>query len=43
MDCLRVGDRFPSLEVRVTEGGTLRIPEQLRDQYAVLVFYRGHF
>ena len=43
MDSLRGGEQFPGLQARVVDGGTLRIPEELHDTTAVLLFYRGHW
>jgi hypothetical protein len=43
METLRVGERFPVLEARAVEGSTLRIPDDLHDLTAVLIFYRGHW
>jgi peroxiredoxin len=43
MEPLRVGDRFPGLQAPVLDGGTLRIPDELHDVVAVLLFYRGHW
>lgn len=38
---LKVGDLFPEYEVRVTDGQTLRLPQDLKGVYSVLLFYRG--
>ena len=43
MDTLRVGERFPELQARAVDGGTLRIPDDLQGFIAVLLFYRGHW
>jgi hypothetical protein len=43
METLRVGERFPVLEARAVEDSTLRIPDDLHDLTAVLLFYRGHW
>lgn len=43
MDTLRIGRPFPDLEVRITDGGVLRLPEAARGFTSVLVFYRGHW
>jgi peroxiredoxin len=38
---LNVGDPFPEYNVRIIDGGTLRIPAQFSGEYSVLLFYRG--
>ena len=38
---LNPGDRFPDYTVRLTNGRTLRIPQELTGEYAVIIFYRG--
>jgi peroxiredoxin len=43
MQTLRIGDRFPDLQARALDGSTWRIPEELRDLNAVLLFYRGYW
>jgi hypothetical protein len=44
MDTLGIGERFPELQAaRAVEGSTLRIPDELHDLTAVLLFYRGHW
>jgi peroxiredoxin len=37
------GDRFPSLEINKVGGGTLRLPDDLADDWGVILFYRGHW
>jgi peroxiredoxin len=43
METLRIGERFPELQGRAVDGSTLRIPDELGDSIAVLLFYRGHW
>jgi peroxiredoxin len=43
METLRVGNRFPQLQARAVDGTTLRMPDDLEDNIAVLIFYRGHW
>jgi peroxiredoxin len=43
METLRIGQRFPALEARAVDGSMLRIPDELHDLTAVLIFYRGHW
>jgi peroxiredoxin len=38
---LNPGDRFPSLTVPLTGGGTLVLPEDLAGSFGVVLFYRG--
>jgi peroxiredoxin len=38
---LNPGDLFPKYCVAVTDGTTLNIPDDLRGEYAVIIFYRG--
>jgi peroxiredoxin len=41
MNTLKIGDRFPDLEVEAVPAGTLRLPRDLLGQPAVVLFYRG--
>lgn len=43
MDTLRIEELFPTLQARAADGSTLRIPDELHDRVAVLLFYRGHW
>ncbi|HEY7321245.1 MAG TPA: hypothetical protein VIE89_27075 [Candidatus Binatia bacterium] len=38
---LNPGDPFPSYTVRIADGRTLSIPQDLSGEYAVIIFYRG--
>ena len=38
---LTPGDLFPDYQVPLTDGRTLQIPQDLRGEYAVVIFYRG--
>lgn len=38
---LNAGDIFPEYTVKVVDGRTLRLPNDLTGEYAVLIFYRG--
>jgi peroxiredoxin len=38
---LNPGDQFPNYIVQLANGGTLSIPQDLRGEYAVIIFYRG--
>ncbi|MET0503261.1 MAG: hypothetical protein ABW172_17210 [Candidatus Binatia bacterium] len=35
------GDLFPEYKVQLMDGRTLNIPQDLRGEYAVVIFYRG--
>jgi hypothetical protein len=37
------GERFPSLELTLTDGRTLALPDGLDAGWAVVLFTRGHF
>lgn len=41
MALLHPGDKFPSLNVALPGGGSLRLPDALQDHYGVVLFYRG--
>jgi hypothetical protein len=40
---LQQADRFPSLDLKLLDGSTIRIPDEMPGRYAVLLFYRGHW
>jgi peroxiredoxin len=40
---LQQGDRFPSLTLKLVQGGTIRLPNEIPTRYAALLFYRGHW
>ena len=40
---LNNGDRFPSVSGPTVGGGSLTIPEDLRQEWNVVLFYRGHW
>lgn len=37
------GDRFPTVSARTVEHGDLTIPDDLRHEWNVILYYRGHF
>jgi peroxiredoxin len=41
MTMLSPGDTFPSLTLRQPGGGSFTIPDDFKDSYAVVLFYRG--
>ena len=40
---LKQGDRFPTIELNLTDGSTLRLPEENPSRYLALLFYRGEW
>jgi hypothetical protein len=40
---LQQGDRFPSLTLKLADGGTIRLPDEMPTRYAAVLFYRGHW
>ena len=40
---LKQGDRFPTIELNLTDGSTLTLPEQIPSRYLALLFYRGEW
>ena len=40
---LQQGDRFPTLTLKLADGGTIRFPEAMPTRYAAVPFYRGHW
>jgi hypothetical protein len=40
---LQQGDRFPSLTLKLVQGGTVRLPDEMPTRYAAVLFYRGHW
>ncbi len=43
METLRIGQRFPDMTVRTTEGRELTLPASVAGHESVLLFYRGHW
>ncbi len=41
MTLLHPGDRFPTLNMRLTGGGTFALPDDLAGSFGVALFYRG--
>jgi len=37
------GDRFPDLEIKMLEGGTTKVPDDLTGKWSVFIIYRGLF
>jgi hypothetical protein len=42
-DKLQQGDRFPALTLKLVQGGTIRLPDEIPTRYAAVLFYRGHW
>ena len=40
---LNSADRFPTLELKLADGGALELPDGLDARYKVILFYRGHW
>ena len=40
---LKQGDRFPSIELNLTDGSTATLPSQTPNRYLALLFYRGEW
>jgi peroxiredoxin len=40
---LQQGDRFPTLTLKLADGGTIRLPDEVPTHYAAVLFYRGHW
>ncbi len=40
---LNTGDTFPKLTFKLTDGGTLSVPDGIDAKYKVILFYRGHW
>ena len=43
MSKLENGDRLPSLTADRADGGSMTLPEDVEGQWALVVFYRGHW
>ena len=43
METLRIGQRFPDIAVRTTDGRELSLPASVAGHESVLLFYRGHW
>jgi peroxiredoxin len=40
---LQQGDRFPSVTLKLVQGGTIRLSDEMPTRYAAVLFYRGHW
>ncbi len=37
------GDAFPPLALRIEDGSSVMLPDDIATPYAVVLFYRGHW
>jgi hypothetical protein len=37
------GDNFPNLALNIAGGDNLSLPEDITSDYAIVLFYRGHW
>ena len=42
-EMLQQGERFPALDLKLLDGGTLNLPGDSPSRYTALLFYRGHW
>ena len=42
-EMLQQGARFPELNLRLLDGGSLTLPGDAPSRYTALLFYRGHW
>jgi hypothetical protein len=40
---LQQGDRFPALTLKLVQGGTVRLPDEIPNRYAAVLFYHAHW
>ncbi len=40
---LQIGDKLPPLQLKLLDGGSLNVPEDMTGRYLILLFYRGHW
>ena len=40
---LSAGDTFPNIDLTLTDGNTLSLPDEISSKYKVVLFYRGHW
>jgi peroxiredoxin len=40
---LDAGDSFPAMTLNLVGGGTLELPADLKSNYSIIIFYRGHW
>jgi peroxiredoxin len=37
------GDQFPQLQLNIAGGDSITLPDDIETDYAVVLFYRGHW
>jgi len=42
-DKLRSGDTLPAVTLNLVGGGNVTLPDEIESDFAVLLFYRGHW
>ena len=42
-EMLQQGGRFPELELKLLDGGTITLPRDSSTRYTAILFYRGHW
>ncbi|MFK7894449.1 MAG: hypothetical protein AB8G23_01365 [Myxococcota bacterium] len=40
---LNLMDTFPAVQLNITDGSTLTLPDDIQTDYAIVLFYRGHW
>jgi len=40
---LNIGEAFPRMTLKLTDGSTLALPDGVHAKYKVILFYRGHW
>ena len=43
MNKLDSGDQLPTFTLKLGESGTINLPGDIKTDYAVILFYRGHW
>ncbi len=43
MQKLTIGDDFPNLTLKLTDGGTLELPRDIDTKFGIVLFYRGYW
>lgn len=43
METLKVGERFPEMQLQAVDGSAIDVPQELEGVRAVLLFYRGRW
>lgn len=43
MSKLDAGEQLPSFSLKVGESGSISLPDDIKTDYAIILFYRGHW